>query len=262
MNKQFKMKGAMSAVLLAAAMFANHANATYCGPSTPGSTNYGGCDGTGVDFVKVELNTAKDVASQLDLRLTYNSSERSVSFTFRNTGNLSSSIVGIYFDDVDSNSLFSSRTYGGTTYKAFSISGDSGNSVTFAMDSVAQNLPDVGAVHNFATNYSADSIWGSFDSTDYNKGVNNGGSNGEFITFKGLLKTGNNLQSVINAINNGSFQVGINVATYNNQKCAYDFTTYLSEVCAPPAAVPVPSAVWLFGSALVGFIGVANRRKV
>lgn len=258
MNKQFKMKGASAAILFAATMFANHANATYCGPSTP--TNYGGCDGTGVDFVKVEFNKVRNLELQLDLKLSYNSIDNSVSFTFRNTGSSSSSIVGIYFDDVDSNSLFSSRTTSTSTQAAFRVS--SGSGVSFAMDTVAQTLPDVAPTYHFVPNYSADSISGSFTSTDYNNGVNNGGSNGDFVTLKGLLKSGNNLQSVVNAINNGTFQVGLNVATYNSQKCAYDFTSYLSEVCAPPAAVPVPSAVWLFGSALVGFIGVANRRKV
>ncbi|MGB5329418.1 MAG: PEP-CTERM sorting domain-containing protein, partial [Gammaproteobacteria bacterium] len=29
-----------------------------------------------------------------------------------------------------------------------------------------------------------------------------------------------------------------------------------------PPAVPVPAAVWLFGTALLGFIGVSRRRKV
>ncbi len=28
------------------------------------------------------------------------------------------------------------------------------------------------------------------------------------------------------------------------------------------SAVPVPAAVWLFGTALIGFIGVSRRRKV
>jgi hypothetical protein len=31
---------------------------------------------------------------------------------------------------------------------------------------------------------------------------------------------------------------------------------------SPPSAVPLPAAVWLFASALLGFVAVANRRKV
>jgi hypothetical protein len=30
---------------------------------------------------------------------------------------------------------------------------------------------------------------------------------------------------------------------------------------ATPAAVPVPAAVWLFGSGLMGLVGIARRRK-
>ena len=30
---------------------------------------------------------------------------------------------------------------------------------------------------------------------------------------------------------------------------------------AAPAAVPVPAAVWLFGSALMGFMGITRRNK-
>ena len=32
-------------------------------------------------------------------------------------------------------------------------------------------------------------------------------------------------------------------------------------LCAPPPEVPVPAAVWLFGSGLLGLVGVARRRK-
>jgi len=29
-----------------------------------------------------------------------------------------------------------------------------------------------------------------------------------------------------------------------------------------PSVVPVPAAIWLFGSALVGFIGISRRRRL
>jgi hypothetical protein len=38
-----------------------------------------------------------------------------------------------------------------------------------------------------------------------------------------------------------------------------NFNANMSPV--PPAAVPVPAAVWLFGSGLIGLLGVAKRRK-
>jgi len=36
----------------------------------------------------------------------------------------------------------------------------------------------------------------------------------------------------------------------------------LVEVSDVPSAVPLPAAVWLFGSALVGFIGMSRRRRI
>jgi hypothetical protein len=36
--------------------------------------------------------------------------------------------------------------------------------------------------------------------------------------------------------------------------------TYKTADCPPP--VPLPAAAWLFGSALLGFVSLSNRRKV
>ena len=42
----------------------------------------------------------------------------------------------------------------------------------------------------------------------------------------------------------------------------YNCTFVLGDTCAEVAAVPVPAAVWLFGSGLLGLVGVARRKKV
>ena len=45
--------------------------------------------------------------------------------------------------------------------------------------------------------------------------------------------------------------------TLNNGAIYWDDVS----LTATPAAVPVPAAVWLFGSGLAGLVGVARRRK-
>ncbi|MFC1560704.1 VPLPA-CTERM sorting domain-containing protein [Pseudomonadota bacterium] len=43
---------------------------------------------------------------------------------------------------------------------------------------------------------------------------------------------------------------------FSNRLVFLVFDRYL-----PPSAVPVPAAVWLFGTALIGLVGFSKRRK-
>lgn len=52
---------------------------------------------------------------------------------------------------------------------------------------------------------------------------------------------------------------GFFVGTPYTEIFSLDFSN--ATVVDSPAAVPVPAAVWLFGSGLVGLAGVARRRK-
>lgn len=46
---------------------------------------------------------------------------------------------------------------------------------------------------------------------------------------------------------------------FQNAKLRLDYHTV---DCPPPTATPLPAAGWLFGSALLGFVTLSNRRKV
>ena len=46
---------------------------------------------------------------------------------------------------------------------------------------------------------------------------------------------------------------------FQNARLDIDFHT---EYCLPPSSVPLPAAIWLFGSVLIGFVSLSNRHKV
>ncbi len=49
-------------------------------------------------------------------------------------------------------------------------------------------------------------------------------------------------------------------APFPGQNAAFDFTS-ISATNTTVSAVPVPAAAWLFGSGLLGLVGVARRRR-
>ena len=54
------------------------------------------------------------------------------------------------------------------------------------------------------------------------------------------------------------------VLTYNDNYLGFvdsDFDDMMVRAQFIPTAVPLPAAVWLFGSGLIGLIGMARRRK-
>ena len=53
-------------------------------------------------------------------------------------------------------------------------------------------------------------------------------------------------------------QTGGRIITYLTMSCVNDEAIAIGDI----AAVPLPSAVWLFGSALLGFIGFSRRTQV
>ena len=59
---------------------------------------------------------------------------------------------------------------------------------------------------------------------------------------------------------NGQFCDASNVAVYNNRTNEWAFDVLNVESATMVDAVPVPAAIWLFCSGLIGFIGIARRK--
>jgi hypothetical protein len=62
--------------------------------------------------------------------------------------------------------------------------------------------------------------------------------------------------SIVGNFNDGRF------GFYNFSQAGVNYSGFTKDPGSFPSAVPVPAAVWLFGTALVGFIGYSRRRNL
>ena len=73
---------------------------------------------------------------------------------------------------------------------------------------------------------------------------------------------GTELLNFLGASNDSFTYVGFSLEAANGEVVSTDFlaTQTTRQLDPPPPAVPVPAAVWLFGSGLLGMVGVARRK--
>lgn len=183
------------------------------------------------------IGAPNPVGNQLTLDVT-DSGLGSALFTFTNSGVISSSIVDVYFSD-PAPTLFS-------TFSIFSQSAG----VNFSLDSPnPANFPEGGP--SFIEVASADADGGGVN--EIPNGIN---ALNESLVFAAVFSGANNFDSLIAAINSGDFRIGLQ--TRDNPLGGNPSTDrWLNDT--PVNAVPLPAAGWLFGSALLGFVGF--RRK-
>jgi len=70
-----------------------------------------------------------------------------------------------------------------------------------------------------------------------------------------------NYSTTANASATGGITLQFNSTCGADANCVADFTIDNVSIMADVSAVPVPAAVWLFGSGLLGLVGVARRKK-
>ena len=183
------------------------------------------------------IGSPTPVGSQLTLNV-IDSGSGSALFTFTNPVGISASIVDVYFSD-PAPLIFSS----------FSITNQTAG-VNFLLDSpTPANFPEGGP--SFIEVASADAVGAG--TNEIANGIN---AIGESLTFAALYNSGNNFNSLIAAINSGDFRIGLK--TRDNPDGGNPSTDrWLNDT--PVSEVPIPAAGWLFGSALMGLMGLRRR---
>ena len=180
---------------------------------------------TTYNFIGVNANEV-NVSNQLSLDVTQIGN--SVDFKFINASSGVNVFMGaIYFDFLNAN-LFTSLN------QTASVGTVSFTGITPS----TQNFPEGNAI-----NFSTDAFG------DRNGGSENGISIGENLVLTALLSPGADINSLMQA---GGLRVGLHVQGYRSGGSDSYVTT--------PNAVPLPAAGWLFGSALLGFIGLSRRQ--
>jgi len=160
-----------------------------------------------------------------------------VQFSFFNSGPAASSITDVYFDD---GSLLG---IAGLIDADDGTGGDPG--VNFSQGASPGNLP---AGNNASPPFQATAGF----LADSNPAVQPNGVNpGEWLGIIFDLQSGMTFADVLTELGNGDLRIGIHVQGFASGGSE-------SFVNSP---VPVPAAVWLFGSGLLGLAGVARRKR-
>jgi hypothetical protein len=160
-----------------------------------------------------------------------------VQFSFFNSGPAASSITDVYFDD---GSLLG---IAGLIDVDDGTGGDPG--VDFSQGASPGNLP------------SGNNASPPFQTTagflaDSNPAVQHNGVNpGEWLGIIFDLQSGMTFADVLTELGNGDLRIGIHVQGF----ASGGSESFINN------PVPVPDAVWLFGSGLLGLAGVARRKR-
>jgi hypothetical protein len=199
---------------------------------------------TTVDFYCITPNNATNCSTgvtQLSVRVSdpgvnlITGAPRAL-FHFKNlTGGSASSITDVYFDD-------------GTLLDLSSITNGAG--VSFAELATPANLPggnNITPAFQTTKGFSADS-----DAPVQPSGVNPG----EWVKVYFDLKPNGTYNDVISELGDGRLRIGVHVQGFSTGSSASFVNNFV------PAPVPVPPAVWLFGSGLLSLLGIARRRQI
>jgi hypothetical protein len=155
-----------------------------------------------------------------------------VLFTFNNAGPEASSITDVYFDDGSISSI-----------SAIASIDNSVPGVNFSIGAAPPDLPggnSISPAFNATVGLTADS-----NPPTQPRGVNPGETLGILVD----LSAGVSYADLLSDISSMDLRIGIHVQGY----ATGGSESFINNV-------PVPAAVWLFGSGLLGLVGVARRK--
>lgn len=178
----------------------------------------------------------------------------SATFRFQNLGSSTSIISNIYFDDT-ALSLLDFSTVAVDDAKTGPLTTNIGVIFTDSSGApVAATPGDLPGAVPFDVSFAIGRDKGSIS-----RGINNASS--EPMLTQQILDIKVDYSGVANflllsaALDSGAFQIGLKVQAFMSGGSEW-FTSTTTKV------VPVPAAFWLFGTALIGFIGYSRRRTV
>jgi len=181
-------------------------------------------------------------------------------------GNSPLDATEIYSDPIDAGWLFTGGSYGGVitdgTTPTTGISAEVGVSNDWVLDAdeallfsyvvgspvLAGTVVDAWSVFSLTSGAYYDDTDTLFNGTEFGIG---------FYSLDGSLYSSldyQNLPPELSAVDGGFIYIEQADASGNTQFLA------LGQLTATTAVVPVPAAVWLFGSGLLGLIGIARRK--
>jgi hypothetical protein len=178
-------------------------------------------------------NGYEDLSSQLVMETSAGSGNE-VFFKFSNNVGIASSITDVYFDLGPASSFALGN---------MSIGDQSGTD--FSMGANPGNVPGWSTI-----GFSADSGL-TADSNSPHLMENGINALGEYLTISAFLTSGT-YDALLSDLRSGMFRVAMHVQAIGDRGGSDSYVT---------TTVPLPAAAWLFGSALLGFMGFSVRRK-